>query len=113
MEIEKLNFSVRTYNCLKRKGIHTVEQLERLSDEDLLRIRGFGVGCLAEVRWQIGKPIMSNADRIRAMSDEELARSISRFICDINEGVEYHESPSIWLEWLQQPAEKPTTQSEE
>lgn len=48
---------------------------------------------------------MTNGDRIRAMSDEELAKHFSGMICDINEGVEYHETPSIWLEWLLQPAE--------
>lgn len=48
---------------------------------------------------------MTNADRIRAMSDEELAKHFSGLICDINEGVEYHEAPSRWLEWLKQPAE--------
>lgn len=50
------------------------------------------------------KPI-TNADRIRATSDEALAKHFSGLICDINEGVEYHEAPSRWLEWLKQPAE--------
>lgn len=49
---------------------------------------------------------MTNADRIRAMSDEELAKYFSGMICDINEGVEYHENPNTWLEWLRQPAEE-------
>ena len=47
----------------------------------------------------------TNADRIRAMSDEELAKHFSGLICDINEGVEYHADLSRWLEWLKQPAE--------
>ena len=54
MLIEELNLSVRTYNCLKRKGINTVEQLMGMSDDDLLRIRSFGAGCLKEVREKIG-----------------------------------------------------------
>ena len=49
---------------------------------------------------------MTNADRIRAMSDEELAENISEFLCSIEDGVEYHNSQQIWLEWLQQPAEE-------
>ena len=49
--------------------------------------------------------VLTNADRIRAMSDEELAKHFSGMICDINEGVEYHENPNTWLEWLKQPAE--------
>ena len=52
-----------------------------------------------------GNTPASNADRIRAMTDEELAKHFSTMICDINEGVEYHAAPKIWLEWLQQPAE--------
>lgn len=59
MQIEELNFSVRTYNCLKRKGIDTVDQLKDQSDEDLLGIRCFGKGCLKEVRAKIqGKPVI-------------------------------------------------------
>lgn len=49
---------------------------------------------------------MTNADRIRAMSDEELAKHFSGLICDINEGVEYYEAPSRWLEWLKQTVEE-------
>lgn len=52
-----------------------------------------------------GEKPFTNGDRIRAMSDEELAIYFSGMICDINEGVEYHENPNTWLEWLQQPAE--------
>ena len=48
----------------------------------------------------------TNGDRIRAMSDEELAKHFSGMICDINEGVEYHENPNRWLEWLKQPVEE-------
>ena len=50
MKIEELHLSLRAYNCLKRTGIHTVEQLRVLTDEELMRIRGFGIGCLTEVR---------------------------------------------------------------
>lgn len=53
MRIEELNFSVRTYNCLKRKRIDTVDQLMEMSDADLLKIRNFGAGCLREVREKI------------------------------------------------------------
>ena len=53
MRIEELNFSTRTYNCLKREGIDTVDQLEPLSDEDLMRIRSFGKKCLDEIRAKI------------------------------------------------------------
>lgn len=47
----------------------------------------------------------TNGDRIRAMSDAQLAKHFSGLICDINEGVEYHANPNRWLEWLRQPVE--------
>ena len=48
---------------------------------------------------------MTNADRIRAMSDEELAEYIAGIIDDANSGsVIYSNRPEEWLEWLKQPA---------
>lgn len=48
----------------------------------------------------------TNADRIRAMSDEELAEYIAGIIDDANSGsVIYSNRPEEWLEWLKQPAE--------
>lgn len=73
VKIEELNFSARVYNCLRRAGIETVEQLKRMSDEDLVCLRNFGTTCLAEVRRKIAQPAMTNGERVRAMTDEELA----------------------------------------
>ena len=50
MKIEELHLSTRAYNCLKRKGIDTVEQLARIPEPDLMKIRNFGEECLKEVR---------------------------------------------------------------
>lgn len=50
MKIEELHFSVRTYNCLKRSRIDTVEQLQVMTDDELKQISGFGLKCLKEVR---------------------------------------------------------------
>lgn len=55
MLIEKLNFSVRTYNCLKRGKIDTVEQLRGKSDDELMAIRCFGISCLKEVHQKLGQ----------------------------------------------------------
>ena len=55
MKIEELNFSVRTYNCLKRGKIDTVEQLREKSDDDLMAIRNFGITCLKEVHQKLGQ----------------------------------------------------------
>ena len=48
--IEGLQLSVRSYNCLKRAGIHTVRQLVEFSENDLLNIRNFGVKSIEEVK---------------------------------------------------------------
>ena len=47
--IEELNFSIRTYNCLKRSGINTVDQLMGMSFDDLLTIRNMGRKSAEEV----------------------------------------------------------------
>ena len=48
---------------------------------------------------------MTNADRIRAMSDEELAEYLADIASEANNGVIYSDRPEEWLEYLQQPAE--------
>ena len=48
--IEDLDLSVRSYNCLKRAGIHTVRQLVEFSENDLMNIRNFGVKSIEEVK---------------------------------------------------------------
>ena len=42
MSVEDLDLSVRSYNCLKRAGIHTVEDLTKKSEEDMLKVRNLG-----------------------------------------------------------------------
>lgn len=49
-QIEDLDLSVRSYNCLKRAGIHSVRQLVEFSEDDLLNIRNFGVKSIEEVK---------------------------------------------------------------
>lgn len=49
-QIEDLDLSVRSFNCLKRAGIHTVRQLLEFSENDLLNIRNFGVKSIEEVK---------------------------------------------------------------
>ena len=50
LPIEDLNMSVRSYNCLKRAGIHSVRQLVEFSENDLLNIRNFGAKSIEEVK---------------------------------------------------------------
>ncbi len=49
MVIEELDLSVRSFNCLKRAGIFTVEELISKSEEDMMRVRNLGRKSLDEV----------------------------------------------------------------
>jgi len=49
MTIEELDLSVRSYNCLKRAGINTVEELSNKSEEDMMKVRNLGKKSLEEV----------------------------------------------------------------
>ncbi len=50
LPIEELDLTVRSYNCLKREGIHTVGELVNRSEADLLDIRNFGSKSIDEVK---------------------------------------------------------------
>ncbi len=47
--VEDLDLSVRSYNCLKRANIHTVEDLTRRTEDDMLKVRNLGRKSLEEV----------------------------------------------------------------
>ena len=47
--IEDLDFSVRAYNCLKRAGVHTLQDLVNKSETDMMKIRNLGKKSLKEV----------------------------------------------------------------
>ena len=49
LSIEELDLSVRSYNCLKRAGINTVEDLANKTEEDMMKVRNLGRKSLEEV----------------------------------------------------------------
>ena len=49
MTIEELDMSVRSFNCLKRAGIDTVEDLINRTEEDMIKVRNLGKKSLEEV----------------------------------------------------------------
>ena len=49
MAIEDMDLSVRSYNCLKRANIHTVEDLTRKTEDEMLKVRNLGRKSLDEV----------------------------------------------------------------
>ncbi|HAC3588996.1 TPA_asm: DNA-directed RNA polymerase subunit alpha, partial [Listeria monocytogenes] len=50
MTIEELDLSVRSYNCLKRAGINTVQELADKSEDDMMKVRNLGRKSLEEVK---------------------------------------------------------------
>ncbi|MCF6461698.1 DNA-directed RNA polymerase subunit alpha [Clostridium sp. Cult3] len=50
MTVEELDLSVRSYNCLKRAGINTVDELTQRTEEDMMKVRNLGKKSLEEVQ---------------------------------------------------------------
>ena len=55
MSIDELDLSVRSYNCLKRAGINTVEELINKTPEDMMKVRNLGRKSLEEVQAKISE----------------------------------------------------------
>ncbi len=55
MQIEELDLSVRSYNCLKRAGINTVEELTQRTEEDMMKVRNLGKKSLEEVNQKLAE----------------------------------------------------------
>jgi DNA-directed RNA polymerase subunit alpha len=55
LPVEDLSLTVRSYNCLKREGIHTVGELISRSEQDLLDIRNFGAKSIDEVKAKLAE----------------------------------------------------------
>ena len=53
--IDDLDLSVRSYNCLKRAGINTVEELTKMTEEDMMKVRNLGRKSLEEVQQKLAE----------------------------------------------------------
>ena len=53
MSIDELELSVRSYNCLKRAGIQTVDELTQKTEEEMMRVRNLGKKSMKEVKEKI------------------------------------------------------------
>ncbi len=53
MTIEELDLSVRSYNCLKRAGINTVDELVQKNEEEMMKVRNLGRKSLEEVQQKL------------------------------------------------------------
>lgn len=65
MNIEDLDLSVRSYNCLKRAGINTVEELVQRDEDEMMKVRNLGRKSLEEVQQKLsalGLSLRTNED---------------------------------------------------
>nr|WP_122012821.1 DNA-directed RNA polymerase subunit alpha [Maliibacterium massiliense] len=65
MTIEELDLSVRSYNCLKRAGINTVEELVQRTEADMMKVRNLGRKSMEEVQQKLatlGLSLANNDD---------------------------------------------------
>jgi len=72
--IEELDFSVRTYNCLKKANILTVGELVQITEQDLMNIRNFGRKSLSEVKEklsQLGLSLKNGMEEASAQPETE------------------------------------------
>ena len=76
LPIEDLDLTVRSYNCLKREGIHTVGELVGRSEADLLDIRNFGAKSIDEVKAKLrrhGSVAQGQPARVRPVAPSSTA----------------------------------------
>ena len=78
MTIEDLDLSVRSFNCLKRAGINTVEDLINKSEEDMMKVRNLGRKSLEEVVQKLNSLGFS-----LQKEDEKLPKVFDRLFCQI------------------------------
>ena len=62
MTIEELDLSVRSYNCLKRAGINTIQELTNKSESEMMKVRNLGRKSLAEVKGKLSDLSLSLRD---------------------------------------------------
>ena len=74
--IEELELTVRSYNCLKREGIHTVGELVGRSEADLMDIRNFGAKSIDEVKEKLQELGLSLKDSPAGYDPQAHARQM-------------------------------------
>lgn len=55
MGIEELDLEVRSYNCLKRAGIHTIGELTNKTEKDIIKVKYLEQRSLEEIQYQLAK----------------------------------------------------------
>src|SRR5215216_189272 len=73
LPIEEMDLTVRSYNCLKREGVHTVGELVARTESDLLDIRNFGQKSIDEVKIKLHQLGLSLKDSPATFDPSEVA----------------------------------------
>ncbi len=71
MELEDLGLSVMSYNCLKRAGIDTLEDIIQKTEEDMIKIRNLGKKNLEEIKWKLKESGFALRDELELVSSNE------------------------------------------
>lgn len=71
MTVEELDLSVRSYNCLKRAGINTVDELIRKTEEDMMKVRNLGKKSLAEIKEKLAELGLSCANLMNEVGEQD------------------------------------------
>jgi len=64
MTVEELDLSVRSYNCLKRAGINSVEELTDKTESEMMKVRNLGKKSLAEIKTKLDELDLSLKDEM-------------------------------------------------
>ena len=88
MNLEDMDLSVRSYNCLKRAGIDTLEDIIQKTEEEMIKIRNLGRKNLEEIEWKLHDFGLTLKDKTppKISGKEKLIRRITA--CS-NEDLEY------------------------
>jgi len=77
MRVDEIQLSVRTRNCLLRRGLTTVEEVTALSDDELLSIPNFGSICLQEVNEKLrGLKHLRGEDQSRLTEEHQVVANV-------------------------------------
>jgi hypothetical protein len=94
--IDDLDLTVRTYNCLKRVGIDTVDDLCKMTEIEVASIRNFSQKCVDEINlklFNIGKALRIDRTEVSCMNEigigDKVIMNDRYFVADKNKNVEF------------------------
>ena len=79
MSIDELELSVRSYNCLKRAGINTVEELTNRTPEDMMKVRNLGRKSLDEVKKKLADMKHGESLIREEVTSDDIAAVVSKW----------------------------------